>query len=79
MKCDNCVEQITKAGELVVAWNEDWKIGSETYNKDTPKFIFHKEFVKPECDDRNKYPLSKDFPIESSLEEVEEYLKRDTK
>ena len=78
MKCDSCGEQITKAGELVVAWNEDWK-GSKYCNKDTPKFIFHKEFVKPECDDRNKYPLSKDFPNESSLEEVEEFLKRDNK
>ena len=78
MKCDSCGDQITKARELVVAWNEDWK-GSKYCNKDTPKFIFHKEFVTPECDDRNKYPLSKDFPNESSLEEVEEVLKRDNK
>ena len=77
MKCDNCGEQITKAGELVVAWNEDWKIDSNTFNKDPPKFIFHKQFVNPECDDRNKYPLSKTFPNESSLEKVEEYVKRD--
>ena len=76
MKCDNCGEQITKAGELVVVWNEDWKIGSDTFNKDTPRFVFHKQGVKLGCDDRNKYPLSKDFPSETSLEKVEEYVKR---
>ena len=74
MKCDSCGDQITKAGELVVAWNEDWKIGSETFNKDTPKFIFHKQFAKLGCDDRNKYPLSKDFSMDANLKEVEEYL-----
>ena len=79
MKCDNCGDLITKAGQLVVVWNEDWKIGSNTLNKDTPKFVFHKQGVKPGCDDRNKYPLSKTFFNESSLEEVEEYLNKEIK
>ena len=86
MKCDNCGEQITKTSQLVVVWNEDWKIGSDTFNKDTPKFVFHKQGVKPGCDDSNKYPLNKTFPSglkneknEASLEEVEEYLNKERK